>query len=310
MKRVLAGPIALLSTACVMRPFTPSVSVEYWSEDSPAWRQTAVPPMTEAMSRWMLPPQNPWSHYSKLTLLSALDGARSEVQLPEVSHLDVVADARVAATRLAAAGLPADTLWIIDLRGAASVAFGATLSELSAEPVAPVLTFNNWPSNNELVPAEETLAALVQYRPQLPRVGVAGHPVFLLDAWRLAYRYDQPDDDVVDNRYMLSASDFPDGLDVVEDLDETDTEEDDLNDLLTRYHAAGVGVSMVDLGWLSAPDLPPLREYFTAHTFVVERRETIVTDPHFYRRSHGGFGGMHTGPSPFRPGGVFHGGGG
>ena len=36
----------------------------------------------------------------------------------------------------------------------------------SARPVAPVMTFNNWPADNEVVPAEQTLAALVTMRPR------------------------------------------------------------------------------------------------------------------------------------------------
>ena len=35
-------------------------------------------------------------------------------------------------------------------------------------------------------------------------------PVFLLDAWRLAYRFDDPGDETYDNRYILTAGDLPD----------------------------------------------------------------------------------------------------
>ena len=60
-------------------------------------------------------------------------------------------------------------MWVVDLRGAASVAFGATLSQRLARPVAPVMTFNNWPADCEVVPAEQTLAALVAMRPRRSR---------------------------------------------------------------------------------------------------------------------------------------------
>jgi hypothetical protein len=71
--------------------------------------------------------------------------------------------------------------------------------------VSLVTTFNNWPADNELVPAEETLAALVTMQPNLGADDEAGAcPVFLLDAWRLAYRDDEINDEVTDNRYMLT----------------------------------------------------------------------------------------------------------
>jgi hypothetical protein len=45
--------------------------------------------------------------------------------------------AALAARRLAAAGVPEDTMWIVDLRGAAWVAFGARFSndaDLTPQP--------------------------------------------------------------------------------------------------------------------------------------------------------------------------------
>ena len=46
-------------------------------------------------------------------------------ELPRVAELDVVIEAEQAARVVANVGLPEDTMWMVDLRGAASVAFGA-----------------------------------------------------------------------------------------------------------------------------------------------------------------------------------------
>src|SRR6185312_5848924 len=145
------------------------------------------------------------------TLLTYLADTPVTATMPDVRALDVVSRAEAAAARVAASGVPADTMWIVDLRGAASVAFGATLSRESFHPVSPVLTFNNWPAENEVVPAEQTLSALVSMAPRvLPAGEVAAAPVFLLDAWRLALQNSTPDPSAVDNRYILLSSDFPD----------------------------------------------------------------------------------------------------
>src|SRR5207248_513732 len=132
-------------------------------------------------------------------------------------------------------------LWVVDLRGAASCAFASTMSQQSLEPVAPVITFNNWPADNELVPADETLAGALAFTPKLPDADAkSAHPVFVLDSWRLAYRFDEPASDIYDNRYIITSADLPDPetlkaqgirrvVYVVEDLDDAEVEEDDLH---------------------------------------------------------------------------------
>jgi len=324
MKRALALlPTALLATACAFRPWTPSVSVAYWAEDVPQKRMFALPSLQALTAQWQLPPPSPWARYSKLTLLASIDGAMGVRELPDFDALEVVHEADAAAERLAVANVPADVMWMVDLRGAASVAFGASLSKRAQVPVAPVLTFNNWPASNELVPAEETLAAVIARVPKLPAANEVGaRPVFLLDAWRLAYRYDQPDDDVTDNRYALMPTDFPAATSlaaqgirrvvyVVEDLDEAEQEEEDLHPVLRAYSDAGIAVFMVDLAWLRA--LPPQTDWSKAlakYALKLAPRKTLLDDPAFYARARGGFGGTHAGPSPFKYGSIIHGGGG
>jgi len=317
-RRFLAAPIALLSTACASRPWTPSVSVAYWSEEVPGLVATPAPLPSDALRSWQLPASDPWAPYAKATLLASLSG-ESILQLPDVASLDVVRRARGAAVTLASQGLPADTLWLVDLRGAASVAFGSTLSHVATEPVSLVPTFNNWPAEEGLVPAEETLAALITMPPRLPPAA-GGRPVFLLDAWRLAYRFDEPDDETFDNRYILNPTDLPDpallrarGIErvvyLVESLDDAETEEDDLHELFASYQQAGITLFLVDLAW-TARLVPqePLPRALTPHVLVVQSRVTLLSNPIFYQRARGGFGGVSSGSSPFR-GGSLRGGG-
>jgi hypothetical protein len=283
---------------------TPSTAVYEWSQVPPTQTLT-VPSVGEASARWTLPPANPWSPYQKATLLMTLDADERAGTLPDVSQLEVVTSAQRAASAVAAAGLPEGTMWLVDLRGPASVAFGATLSRESREPVSPVMTFNNWPADNESVPAEETLAALCTMQPRPPVGRGPSVPVFMLDAWRLAYRYDHPDDETTDNRYMLTASDLPDGatlrargidrvLYVVESLEGVQVEEDDLHQTFLDYQAMGITTSIVDLAQLNGlaaqrPETP----YYGQALYVDSGRVTVIGDPSFYHRARGGFGGTH-----------------
>jgi hypothetical protein len=320
MRRIVLAPIAILSTSCAMRPWTPSVSVAYWSQDVPDSTPTPLPMPADAMARWQLPEGNPWARFSKLTLLASLDGTTTVADLPDVRRLDVVHSAESAASTVAAGGLPEDTLWLVDLRGAASVAFASALGRLAREPVAPILTFNNWPAENALIPAEETLAALITHYPKLPPPGPS-RPVILLDAWRLAFRFDQPSDDVVDNRYAVAPHDLPDEstlraagvrrvIYLVEDLDDTESEEDDIHEVALAWQRAGIELYMVDLAWLA--DQRPSRPWhdpaaLSPRALVVRERVTILSNPVFYGRARGGFGGVFIGVSP-RRGSTFFGG--
>jgi hypothetical protein len=323
---VLAIPTALLASACSpteewARPplvpeaeaqtvplpgDTPSTSVHEWRQIPPQVAMT-VPSVGDASARWTLPPSNPWAPYQKTTLLMTLDADARLGTLPDVEQLEVVANARRTASLVAAAGLPEGTMWLVDLRGPASVAFGATLSRESREPVSPVMTFNNWPADNESIPAEETLSALVTMHPRPPLGRQPSTPVFMLDAWRLAYRYDHPDDETTDNRYMLTASDLPDGatlrargidhvLYVVESLEGAQLEEDDLHQTFLDYQAMGITTSIVDLAQLAAvAEQPPETPYYYygQPLYIDGGRITIISDASFYHRARGGFGGTH-----------------
>ncbi len=318
---LLFSPLAVLASACALRPSAPSMSAADWSEAAPVL-DVQLPAREDALRRWLLPPANAWAGFAKYTLLTALAERSTVAALPDVEALDDVHRARTAGRRVAAAGLPTDTLWVVDLRGAASVAFGTALSSSAfagaSAPVTLVPTFNNWPAQNELVPAEETLAALVSMPPSPASDHFdGGSPVFLLDAWRMAFRSEEPDDDAYDNRYLLSPADLPDAatlrargirrvLYVVTSLDETSVEEDDLNPMFLEYRAAGIGLAMVDLDLLAGSSASTVwDDVFVDRALVVEPRVTIVDEPSFYVRARGGFGGILA--RPFS-GGWGHGG--
>lgn len=316
MRRVLGlSIVALIASGCGMRPWTPSVSVAFWAEDVPDLRDTILPSSAELATAWQLPASSSWSNYSKGTLMSSVDPMGMSASLPDVRRLEVVHDAEVAATSLARAGLPEKTLWVVDLRGAASCAFAARLTQTAAQPVAPVITFNNWPADSAVVPADETLAGLIAFPPRrLEDSAAAGAvPVLVLDSWRLAYRFDTPADDVYDNRYMLMSTDLPspevlkaNGIErvvyVVEDLDDAEVEEDDLNAAFLEWQKAGMSIYFVDLPFLK--DTPAK---FFEERFVVKNRYTLVDDPVFYGRARAGFGWSFGHPALSS---GFHGGGG
>lgn len=317
------GPVALLSSvaACVDEPWTPSVPVAYWSQPVPEGQQASGDVhASDLMQRWALPVTDAWAPYQKMTLLTSIDDMDQGTKLPDVNALDVVQRARLAARRIGAAGIPSDTMFIVDLRGPASVAFGAELTRATVAPLSLVLTFNNWPSADEVIPAEETLAALVSDTPGLNGNG-GGSPVFLLDAWRLAFRFDEADPGWVDNRYMIV--DMPPAetlalhgikhvIYLVESLDDTEVEEDDLNEAFLAWQTAGVTISMLDLGavdeTVTAGPPYPWTSLLYSTRLNIARRRLLIHDPHFYVAAHGGFGGLRA--TPGAPGGHAHWGGG
>jgi len=205
-----ALPLSLLATACAARQ-TPSEDLEWTGPDETPLRTYDLPTRAEVLQRWALPADDPWSPFCKHTLITALGEPGTRVEAVDFEELDAVRRARRAARQLTWSGLPDRTGWVVDLRGAASVAFGTMLQTSTRRAVSLVPTFNNWPGPNEMVPAEETLAALASMDPTQPDTAGPSTPVFLLDAWRLAHRFDEPEDDTYDNRYALTSADLPHG---------------------------------------------------------------------------------------------------
>ena len=149
-----AMPVVFLSSACV-----PPVSSEFPTTPLGPSRalalshsSTSADVIIEATSAdvaswWQLPEGVTWQSFEKLTLVSALDGWKGK-PLPDVRDLAVVKRAAAAGANAARLCSSTGTLWIVDMRGAGSVAFGQAMSRASAQPVALVLTFNNWPAES------------------------------------------------------------------------------------------------------------------------------------------------------------------
>lgn len=312
-RRYVLGTVAAFTTACATQlPHTAALNADYWLKERGPVRTVTLPSYDRTVAAWQLPPQNPWAPYAKFTLLTALTALKEQgeqVELPDVSKLVTVNNAVAAAAQLATTGLPDEAMWVVDLRGPAAVAFGSYLSLRTPSPVSVVPTFNNWPAENELVPAEETLAALATMLPQPPPPDAqASVPVFLLDAWRLAFRNEDIEEDVVDNRYYLNPADLPDAqrlreqglrrvVYVVEQRADVETEEDDLNSIFYAYQQAGISVHVVDLALLAARSPDVAWATVLAQTeLVIAPRATILHDTGFYLRARGGFGGLHARP--------------
>lgn len=300
MRRLLLVPTVLMSVACVRTWTTPATGLATYGEDRATVRPVPLPSSQDVLAKWQLAAENPWNAWAKYTLFASLDEFGTYAELPDVEQLEVVQRARFAARAAAAAGVPESTAIVVDLRGAASVAFGAELARRSKTPVSLVPTFNNWPYENGIVPADETLAALVSEDPGAS--AGKGPPVFMLDAFRLAFRDQEIADGLVDNRYLLSRADFPSAavlrangitrvIYVVESLDDSDVEEDDLHYAFIELQQSGLALSMVDLEYLSVE--AQLYDVFLDRPLVVVERPVIVDDPGFYAKSQGGFGGSH-----------------
>src|SRR5437868_6178839 len=139
-----AMPVVFLSSACV-----PPVSSEFPTTPLGPSRalalshsSTSADVIIEATSAdvaswWQLPEGVTWQSFEKLTLVSALDGWKGK-PLPDVRDLAVVKRAAAAGANAARLCSSAGTIWIVDMRGAGSVAFGQAMSRASAQPVALV----------------------------------------------------------------------------------------------------------------------------------------------------------------------------
>jgi hypothetical protein len=314
-----ALPLSLFATACAARQ-TPSEGLEWNAPDDTTDARTYdLPPRAQVLGRWTLPADDPWSPYCKYTLITSLAEPGTRVDTVDFDSLPAVQLAMAAGSHLAGSGLPPGTAFVVDLRGAASIGFGVALKRAAPRTsIALVPTFNNWPAPNEIIPAEETLAAMALLPPPHDAGEGPSTPVFLLDAWRLAHRFDEPEDDAYDNRYTLTSADLPDastlrsrGIDqvvyVVDSRSDTTVEEDDLNSIFHEWEDGGIRIAMVDLtDLLGAPPVDPWGPILVQRDLVVEPRMTVLSGPSFYVRARGGFGGVHARPSVIA---VGHGGG-
>lgn len=291
----------LVSTACVREDYVqPEAPRRLFA---PADLRD-LPAPSEIVSRWQLPPESPWTPYVKVTLLSSITEASQLERLPDVRLEPMTVRAARIGRRVGRGMSLEGTAVFVDLRGAASVAFAHGVRDRLGAGVAPIVTFHNWPSEHETVPAEESLAALYAFAPRTP-LPAAGMPMFLLDAYRLAGLGETVPDDVNDNRYALGPGDFPSAailrahgvqrvLYVVEERSTQPAEEEDLHHLFLSYAEQGIELHIADLDDLDVAEPAP-------EVLEVEPRETALEDPALFVRARGGFGGVFVwghGPAP------------
>lgn len=139
-----------------------------------------------------------------------------------------------------------DVALVVDLEGPESVALAAGLGAA----FQPVFVFSNWPHPAGVVPAHQTLAAAIYYRPQLIGRPAAAPPAFILDRARLREYKGEPGR--FDNRYLAQLP-SPESLRrlgvarvmmVTPDAN-TLIEMDDLNDDVVGWKEAGIGCAII-----------------------------------------------------------------
>ena len=232
------------------------------------WRRYQTP---AALVAALTPAAAEWRPFFVPTLIQALGQPTLKPRvMPVFGHEMQEAYGRgesIGRDLLAATESPRSTLVVADLPGRQSVALAAGLA--SAAHV--VTTFDNWPHPLGVVPAAETLGALLYYAGDLEaRKGSvpAGSPaVFMLDANRLA-RFNDPDTQF-DNRYLarlpdaaaLKARGVRTVLYVVRDRS-VEREADDLNDLFVAYRQAGIQVALFPASDLQRAATPTGVRYY------------------------------------------------
>ena len=268
------------------------------------WQRYTDP--SRLMEAWR-PWSRSWEPYMVPTLMQALESSSLRQQIrPIFSPAMETAFKRGEVLRqdlLSQVTKGPETLFIADLPGPESVAFGAGLAGWA--DLIP--TFDNWPHPSGVVPSHETLAAMIYYagyvqeqKKQLPEPAPA---MLLLDSRRLTPYTD--DGAQFDNRYLANVP-LQDALRergirhvlyIVPNRNQTQ-ESDDLNDEFVDYKANQIEVSVFPLS-----DLEAVQER------VVEKQpdgttQTVMHQNYYY----GGGIGSHLGflmlysflaPSPF-----------
>lgn len=147
---------------------------------------------------------------------------------------------------------PQSTAIVVDLPGPEAVAYAAALADVADV----VLTFDNWPHPNAVVPSHETLGALVYYADEVKEKKAKrkenGPTLFVMDSNRLADYSDASDR--FDNRYavilpeptVIKANGIKTVIYATPDAQRTQ-ELDDLNETFVTYRDSDIAVTMMPL---------------------------------------------------------------
>jgi hypothetical protein len=246
-------------------------SVREDSLGSSSWTELLRP---DALLSVYTPLQSGWRPFYRPTLIQSLAQPGLAARMAPVatgSMLATYTRGRALREQLRQALPPAGVMMVADLDGPDAVALGAAL----AGTADLVVTFDNWPHPAGLVPAQQTLgallyhAALVARRRERLRERLPAPPLFLLDRARLAAYEDASER--FDNRYVvalpgpdeLRARGIRTVLYIVQDRHSL-PELDDLNATFVAYDAAGIEVAVL-----------PLEDFFSGSLGVVQ-------DPVYY----------------------------
>jgi hypothetical protein len=226
------------------------------------------------------PLQTAWRPYFRATLMQALaqpELARHMTPVFTPGMWATYLRGRALAAQLKGQSPPTSVMMVADLPGPDSVALGAAL----AGQLDLVVTFDNWPHPSGIVPAQQTLGALLYYARKVAeerrhlQTRLPAPPLFLLDRSRLANYEDAQER--FDNRYLVDLP-GPDELRargvrtvvyIVPDRASL-PELDDLNEVFVSYVENGIEVTAL-----------PLDDFFSGTADVVE-------DPCYY----GGWPGL------------------
>ena len=169
------------------------------------------------------------------------------------------------------------TLIVADLPGPASIAAGAALADIAT--LVPV--FDNWPHPLGVVPAHETLGAMVYYAHEIEekrgKLTAQAPAVMLLDSQRLSPYSDE--DKQFDNRSLaklppaaqLKQRGIEQVIYLVKDQNQT-TELDDINDDMVEWQKNGINVRLLKLSDFKPDDTQLASGGATATTGAVVHR--------------------------------------
>lgn len=263
------------------------------SEGSPdGWKQYKNPAKLRAV--WE-PSEAEWKPYVSSELVNSLSQPSLESSIQPV-HSNTMDEAYSRGLGMKAllqeSKNPGSTALVVDLPGPEAVAFAAALSDYADI----VMTFDNWPHPNGVVPSAQTLGALLYYSEEVAANKAKrekdGPVLFVMDSNRLATYKDAGN--AFDNRYiatMPTAANLKknniEGLIYAAPDKSRSTELDDLNEDFVAYREAGIDIQMMPL-----TDFQPV-----SPELIAQHGEVANTSSSTHHRSY--YYGGHPYFSPF-----------
>jgi hypothetical protein len=210
----------------------PSALIQAYQPKNVAWKPYVVPTLIQSLSQKTLKSEmQPF--YSK---------SMGEAYSRGLGMKEILANTKD----------PGKVMVVADLPGPEAVAYGAALADVADV----VVTFDNWPHPNGVVPTHETLGAMLYYADEVKQKAAkrpdTAPAVLILDSNRLTPYND--DSEKFDNRYLakiptvenLQSLKVTSVLYAVPD-DKRNAELDDINEDFVAYKEKGINVAMMPL---------------------------------------------------------------